>query len=133
MKTISEIINQEPIYLHNWYPDKRNELIIDFEGVSNIKDLSDVKIKKWDKYNILFASYGEDNYEGDAFVLLEKEGKLYEVNGGHCSCYGLEGQFIIEETTIENLEHRLINGKLGVENYSDNQFAVELKNFLGIL
>lgn len=59
------------------------------------------KLKGWEGINILFASYGEDNYSGNAFVLFEKDGKLYEVNGSHCSCYGLEGQFEPEETTLE--------------------------------
>jgi len=38
---------------------------------------------------VLFASYSYRDYSGSAFVLFEKEGKLYEVNGSHCSCYGL--------------------------------------------
>ena len=48
---------------------------------------------------ILFASYDCPPYEGYAFVLYEQDGKLYEVNGSHCSCYGLEGQWEPEETT----------------------------------
>ena len=43
--------------------------------------------------NILIAWYGEGNYCGDSFVLYERAGKLYEVNGDHCSCNGLEGQW----------------------------------------
>ena len=52
---------------------------------------------------ILFASYGGGVYEGDAFVLFEQDGKLFQVTGGHCSCYGLEGQWDPEETTLEYL------------------------------
>lgn len=48
---------------------------------------------------ILMASYGGASYEGDAFVLFQRDGKLYEVHGSHCSCYGLEGQWEPEETT----------------------------------
>ena len=40
--------------------------------------------------NILLAWYGGGDYDGSAFVLFERDGQLYEVNGGHCSCYGLE-------------------------------------------
>lgn len=90
------------------------------------------KLKEWEGINILFASYGYANYSGNAFVLFEKEGKLFEVNGGHCSCYGLEGQFDPEETTLEALRHRLIEGKMGQDDYSDNEFANELKQFLGV-
>jgi hypothetical protein len=46
---------------------------------------------------ILYASYG--GYEGWAFVLFKRKGKLYEVTGSHCSCYGLEGQWEPEETS----------------------------------
>jgi hypothetical protein len=59
---------------------------------------------------VLFASYGGAAYEGDALVIFERDGKLYEVNGYHCSCYGLEGQWSPEETTWEALaERRLRN------------------------
>lgn len=59
---------------------------------------------------ILFASYGGASYEGDAFVLFERDGKLYEVHGSHCSCYGLEGQWEPEETTWAALDLRPRNG-----------------------
>ena len=52
---------------------------------------------------ILLASYTYENYTGDAFVLFERDGKLFEVNGSHCSCYGLEDQWEPEETTKEAL------------------------------
>jgi len=49
---------------------------------------------------ILFASYGGGAYEGDAYVLFQRDGKLYSVTGGHCSCYGLEGQWDPEVTSL---------------------------------
>ena len=77
---------------------------------------------------ILLASYTYENYSGDAFVLFRKGGKLYEVNGGHCSCYGLEGQWDPEETTVAELRHRLTEGNLG--RYYGNEFADELSAVL---
>ncbi len=62
--------------------------------------------------NILFANYIAENYEGNAFVLLQINEKLYEVNASHCSCYGLEGQWDLEETSVEALEHRINKGQL---------------------
>lgn len=47
---------------------------------------------------ILLASYDNEDYEGSAYVLFERDGKLWEVTGGHCSCNGLEGQWDPEET-----------------------------------
>ena len=80
----------------------------------------------------MLASYTYENYSGDAFVLFRKNGKLYEVNGSHCSCYGLgeesiggsESQWQPEETTIESLKHRLKNGNF------DGHFSNELKELV---
>jgi hypothetical protein len=55
---------------------------------------------------VLLASYNQECYEGSAFVLYRKDGKLYEVNGSHCSCFGLEGQWEPEETSIDALRKR---------------------------
>lgn len=55
---------------------------------------------------ILFASYGGAAYEGDALVLFEKGGQLFEVHGAHCSCFGLEGQWQPEPTTWDALALR---------------------------
>lgn len=55
---------------------------------------------------ILYATYDCGGYEGDAHVIFRKDDKLYEVNGSHCSCYGLEGQWKPEETTVAALLFR---------------------------
>lgn len=47
---------------------------------------------------IVYAAYDTPGYEGYAHVIFIKDGKLYEVNGSHCSCYGLEDQWKPEET-----------------------------------
>lgn len=62
--------------------------------------------------NVLFAAY-ECEYEGKALVVFLRDGHLYEVNGSHCSCYGLEDQWDEEETTVEALRHRVERGTLG--------------------
>lgn len=56
------------------------------------------------------AQYEYEDYSGSSFVLFEKAGKLYEVNGSHCSCDGLEGQWSPEETTWGALAHIVKNG-----------------------
>ena len=74
---------------------------------------------------VLLASYTYENYSGEAFVLFERGGKLYEVNGSHCSCYGLSEssysysndtatQWQPEETSVDALQHRLEKGHVGV-------------------
>lgn len=120
MKSLEEIIQQHPVFLHEFHT--KEDVFREFE-------LSE---SETDEINILFASYGTGNYEGDAFVLFEKDGKLYEVNGGHCSCYGLEGQWREEEVELMTLYYRLTVGKMGVDPDSGNNYANELKEFLGI-
>ncbi|HRA72740.1 MAG TPA: hypothetical protein PLB11_07940 [Flavobacterium sp.] len=150
MKTLEQILKQEPVYLHNW--KEKIDMIGDFEDLYMTSEEYRAEkspyqneelwlekklkmteaIKRYEENNILFASYGTDNYSGDAFVLFEKYGKLYEVNGSHCSCYELEGQFKPEETTLESIEMRLTKGTMGFDDYSDNEFATELKSFIGV-
>lgn len=89
-----------------------------------------------DKYKgveVLLASYGGGSYEGDAFVLFRRDGKLYEVHGSHCSCYGLEGQWEPEETFKEALMKRMDEGQLGSHDWGDNAFANELREVLSSL
>jgi len=51
----------------------------------------------------IYASYDVEGYEGYAHVIYRLNGKLYEVNGSHCSCYGLEGQWSPEENDLAAL------------------------------
>lgn len=52
---------------------------------------------------IIFASYDFEGYEGYANVILIKDGKFHHVEGSHCSCFGLEGQWQPEEMPAEAL------------------------------
>jgi hypothetical protein len=131
MKSLEEILKQPPVFLNN-FSDK-DAVARCFAGTrwgSDEKQEAE-SLKLISGKNILFASYGQDNYTGDAYVLFEEDGKLLEVYGGHCSCYGLEGQFDPSETTLEALKMAL-DGTFGTDDYSGNQFADELKTFLGI-
>jgi hypothetical protein len=150
MKSLETILKQKPIFLNNW--KSLLDLWGDFDDIYmreeeyraekapypneqlwlERKAKMERAIKEHEMENVLFASYGYQDYSGDAWVLFEKDGQLYEVNGGHCSCYGLEGQWEPETVTLEALEHRLIEGEMGKSDHSGNEFAAELKIFLGI-
>lgn len=141
------------MYLHDWKDGGFINMVGDFDGIymdaksyyatksprenveSWIKDkqkMTDALASdKWKNMEVLLASYNDEDYSGDAFVLFKSDGKLYEVNGSHCSCYGLDGQWEPEETTIESLRHRLDKGKLG--SYAGNMFADELRQVLDAL
>lgn len=80
---------------------------------------------------VLLASYRTGSYEGEAFVLFARGGKLYEVNASHCSCYGLEGQWKPEETSAVTLRERMEKGDLGSADYLNEQsFGGELASVL---
>jgi hypothetical protein len=125
-----------PILLNNWQGGAVDDVFRAFEGTrwggySNDEDPVPVEEKpKFKGAEILLASYGTPMYEGYAFVLFRRDGKLWEVNGSHCSCYELEGQWEPEETTVEALLHRVEEGSLGAGGYDENPFADELRQVL---
>lgn len=80
--------------------------LIGFDSVDDIIANYDAPKDALDGAEVLLAWYGYGDYDGASFVLYRKDGKLWEVNGGHCSCYGLEGQWDPEETTVEALRKR---------------------------
>lgn len=117
------------IYLNDWKDEGLEGVIKDFSGTRYNQLCPRHDRSVFDGINILLASYSYQDYSGDAFVLFERDGKLFEVNGGHCSCYGLEGQWEPEEASIEALRHRLDAGSLGNE-CRNNIFADELRRVL---
>lgn len=62
---------------------------------------------------VILAWYGYGDYCGSAVVILRKGDQLYEVNGSHCSCYGIEDQWAMEETTKAALRARMNEGSYG--------------------
>ena len=61
-----------------------------------------------------YESVGSWGCDSSSFFLLkDKAGKLFEVHGSHCSCYGFEGQFDLEETYVEALKFRVDESKYG--------------------
>lgn len=100
------------------------------EGLAALKSCFEIDDAALAGAEVLLASYSYASYEGDCFVLFRRAGKLYEVNAYHCSCYGLEGKWEEEETTLEALEKRMTDGALGNGRYSGNHFAEELREVL---
>lgn len=115
----------QPIFMHDF--DSKESVISQF-GLNS---------EALDGAEILLAYYHVGDYgcDSSAFVLYEKDSKLFEVHGGHCSCYGLSeigysgevgSQWDPEETTIEALEHRATKGSLGsVGGYDDKGYHEE--------
>jgi len=59
-----------------------------------------------DNATVHYAEYDCPSYSGYAVVVFERDGKLFEVHGSHCSCFGLEDQWGPEETTWEAIAMR---------------------------
>ncbi len=93
-------------YFCNW--SSREDVIRDFIDYDGLNVPADFPTAK----EILFAAYETDN-DGWAIVVYERKGVLYEVNGSHCSCYGLRepdgNGWHPERTTKRALAIRNIN------------------------
>lgn len=77
-----------------------------YDGFTNAEEVAaNFKIPAVDG-TIVAALYGHESYEGSAIVIYVREGKLYESNGSHCSCNGLEDQWSEEETSVAALRKR---------------------------
>jgi hypothetical protein len=93
------------VFNDNW--SNINDLVQDFMDVSVLD------------FDIVYASYATDSYEGDSYVLARKDGQLYENEASHCSCYGLEGLWFPTPVTVDYLLQRLEKG------YSKLPFTAE--------
>ena len=100
------------VYLHDWEDSGEDGMLRDF-GIDK---------SALDGANVLVASYTYEDYNGDAYVLFERGGKLFEVHGSHCSCYGLgednycgdtETQWQPEETSEEAIRHIIAKSTWG--------------------
>ena len=77
---------------------------------------------------VLFAAYDTPDYEGYATVVFINEGKFHIVEGSHCSCFGLEDQWLPDEMPFEALL-RMAKEGFGMLN----QYGPEFENALRIV
>lgn len=82
-----------------------------FDSWESIEQAYECKIDE--DADILLAWYGHGSYCGSSLVIYRRGDTLYEVNGSHCSCNGLEGQWSPEITTAAALKMRRL------DNYGD--------------
>jgi hypothetical protein len=82
----------------------------EFTRASDVFDAFEVSADDRKDCIILYASYDIDGYDGSAHVIFYKDENLYEVNGGHCSCYGLEGQWDPEIIDLEVIRGKAARG-----------------------
>lgn len=65
------------------------------DGFSNWSDVaSNFDVSELEPDEVLIAEYDLSRaYEGSARVLYRRGDRFYLVEGSHCSCFGLEGQW----------------------------------------
>lgn len=95
----------------------------DFNSKQDVANSFNVSLDS--NLNILYAEYSNEDYSGNATVIFEQNGKLFEVHGSHCSCYGLDGQWSPESCTVEDVIARAENGQFSYVNCSEIRRAVE--------
>jgi hypothetical protein len=117
------------IFLEDWSID----YITKYDKTdSPIKQMSRDFNEDLEDVNVLLAIYTYEGYEGNAFVLFEEDGALYEVNAGHCSCYGLEDQWRPELVSLKEIKHRIEHGYLGgYRDYNYNTGEYEKRDIFG--
>ena len=79
----------------------------EFEGYTDkqlkgdVCDMFACSSSEMNKYKILIAQLWSEQYEESAWFLVKNKenGQLQEVNAGHCSCYGFEGQWEPTDTS----------------------------------
>jgi len=82
-----------------------------FDNFTCLADVErEFEVKLGEEYEILLAVYTYGDYCGDALVIGKRGGTLFMVTAGHCSCYGLEGSWREDETSLEALKHMLEHG-----------------------
>jgi hypothetical protein len=81
--------------------------------------------KELEDCSILFAWYGGGDWEGNALVLFERHGQLFEVRAGHCSCYGLEDSWTPVRVSWEFLNEKK-EGYFEMDNKEAHVFLKKL-------
>ncbi|HEY9819096.1 MAG TPA: hypothetical protein V6D20_25285 [Candidatus Obscuribacterales bacterium] len=75
----------------------------------------------------VFAAYDNGGYEGDAVVIISEDGETFSVvEGSHCSCYGLEGQWSTTEHGVEEVLRMFCDREYGAAN----EYKTELVQWL---
>lgn len=73
-------------------------------GITEMDKKEAKKLLKGLRILIAYESVGDYGCDSSGwFLLANKEGELFTINGSHCSCYGFEGQLQLEPTTKKTL------------------------------
>ena len=106
----------------------------DAEVRSHIQSSYDAAPHVLDNFDILIAyeSVGSWGCDSSSFFLLRNKStnELFENHGSHCSCYGFEGQFEPDKTTIEYLTSTKFNFCSGGYDDDDEKHQMQVREYL---
>ena len=85
-------------------------------------------IRPMSEADLIYANYTYEDYRGQAIVFFIHDGRIYEVNGSHCSCHGLEDQWEPEEVTPAYLKEMIVRDGCRLQHFPGLKDA--LKDFL---
>lgn len=86
---------------------EQNDAYVEYQDYKAWSDEPEPKLP--DHLHIFFSSYECECYEGDSMVwgYDTEKGTFFYVSGGHCSCYGLEGQWDEEPYSFEEMIEKI--------------------------
>lgn len=77
-----------------------------------------------------YESVGAYGCDSSNWFLFERDGKLFENHGSHCSCFGFEGQWGPEETTLDYLKSDKFSLSCGGYDSDERSNREKLNQFL---
>lgn len=83
-------------------------------------------------YEIICAIEESETYSARCYLLVRKDGKLFEVEASHCSCHGYEDLWEPKEVSEKYLQNRFLsdaNRNRFLQSYSDSDGLAPSENF----
>lgn len=102
----------------------------DTEVRRHLMDQYEAGAGELDLYDILVAYEEQEGYESSSFFLLQRRADevFFENHASHCSCYGYEGRFTPEETTLAYLQSDKFSS--GIYSYGRDKYDEQVKMFI---
>lgn len=100
-----------------------------YQNDEHDSDYNRIEVEFPDNLHIFYSYYSYEDYSGYGFLWGYDESKdtFFYNSGSHCSCYGLEGQWDVEEHTFEEMIAVL---ERQIEQYDSTDYYYETEKNL---
>lgn len=90
-------------------------------GSSNYGEKDPIIASRLEELEIVVALLESYDYEESSFFIFKEKNsnRYYELYASHCSCYGFENQFDLEETSLDILRDQAKSGRDFRYNYDE--------------